>query len=305
MDSLFHTVFYFIIAIGVLVAIHEFGHFWVARRVGVKVLRFSIGFGKVIWSYQKQPENTQYVLSAIPLGGYVKMLDEREGPVAPEELPFAFNRKPLISRILVVLAGPVFNLLLAVLLFWCVFMIGETGIRPLLGPVTENSIAAQAGIVEGDEIISINGKTTPTWTEAMAMILSTAVTGEESIDVEVKTPDGIIEHKFLGIDAETAADPDKLFEALGITSWVPVLNPVIGSIIAKEPAEQAGLKVGDVIISADDQPIKSWSQWVEWVRAFTPSRQCRSKTMVRVAPPRPPWPDSARTPTWRRLSPSC
>jgi regulator of sigma E protease len=115
------TLFYFIIAIGILVAFHEFGHFWVARKVGVKVLRFSVGFGKVIWSYQKSPETTEYALSAIPLGGYVKMVDEREGPVEKENLPYAFNRQPLWARFAIVLAGPVFNLMLAVILY-CVFL---------------------------------------------------------------------------------------------------------------------------------------------------------------------------------------
>lgn len=266
MDSLFHTVFFFIIAISVLVAIHEYGHFLIARLVGVKVLRFSIGFGKVIWSYQKAPEATQYVISAIPLGGYVKMLDEREGPVEPEELPYAFNRKPLLSRIFVVLAGPVFNLLLAVILFWCVFMLGETGIRPLLGQVPEQTLAAQAGLLEGEEIVSINGKATPTWTEAMSVILSMAVAGETTIDVEVKNLDGMIEHKFLIIDPEDASDPDQLFPKLGLEPWSPVLEPWIGKVLPDEPAAQAGMKAGDLIISANGEPIKSWEQWVLFVR---------------------------------------
>ena len=129
--SLIHTLFYFIVAIGTLVAIHEFGHFWVARKVGVKVLRFSIGFGKVLWSYQKTPEATEYVISLFPLGGYVKMVDEREGPVAEQDLPVAFNRQSVSARAAIVAAGPIFNLFLAVFLYWAVFLIGETGMRPL------------------------------------------------------------------------------------------------------------------------------------------------------------------------------
>ena len=122
MDFL-HTLFYFAIAIGVLVSIHEFGHFWVARKVGVKVLRFSIGFGKVLWSYQKNPNTTEYVLSAIPLGGYVKMVDEREGEVSDADLAYAFNRKSVWARVAIVAAGPVFNLILAIVLFWSVLVI--------------------------------------------------------------------------------------------------------------------------------------------------------------------------------------
>lgn len=134
MDFL-HTFFYFVITIGVLVSFHEFGHFWTARKVGVKVLRFSVGFGKVLWSYQKKSDTTEYVLSAIPLGGYVKMVDERESEVKEDDFPFAFNRQPLWARMAIVVAGPVFNLVLAVFLFWCVLVTGETGIKPILGKV--------------------------------------------------------------------------------------------------------------------------------------------------------------------------
>ena len=167
-----HTLFYFIVAISVLVSFHEFGHFWVARKAGVKVLRFSVGFGKVLWSYQKNPDATEYVISAIPLGGYVKMVDEREGEVKEEDLPYAFNRQSLLARTAIVAAGPVFNLMLAVALFWSVLVIGETGIKPILGAVEQGTLAAAAGFVEGDEIISVNDKATPTWTEAMSVLVS-------------------------------------------------------------------------------------------------------------------------------------
>ena len=163
--DLLHKLFYFVIAIGVLVSFHEFGHFWVARKMGVKVLRFSVGFGKVLWTYQKNPEATEYVLSAIPLGGYVKMVDEREGAVSAIDLPFAFNRKSVLARTAIVAAGPIFNLLLAVFLFWSVLVIGETGIKPIIGNLSEGSLAYQAGFSEGDEIVSVNDKVTPTWTE--------------------------------------------------------------------------------------------------------------------------------------------
>jgi len=184
-----HTLFYFIVAIGVLVSFHEFGHFWVARRSGVKVLRFSIGFGKVLWSFQKRPDATEYVISAIPLGGYVKMVDEREGDVAKDDLPFAFNRQSLWTRTAIVAAGPIFNLILAIVLFWSVLVIGETGIKPILGLVKQGTLAATAGFVEGDEIVAVNDKITPTWTEALSVIMSSAIDDGQAINVKVKTFD--------------------------------------------------------------------------------------------------------------------
>ncbi|KAF0092828.1 MAG: regulator of sigma E protease [Hyphomonadaceae bacterium] len=150
MDTL-HTLFYFLLAIGLLVSIHEFGHFWVARKVGVKVIRFSVGFGKIFWSYQKSPNDTQYALSALPLGGYVKMVDEREGEVKPEDLPFAFNRQTVWARTAIVAAGPIFNLVLAVMLFWAVLVIGEEDIKPIVGVADQGTLAAQAGFAEGQK----------------------------------------------------------------------------------------------------------------------------------------------------------
>jgi len=157
MEAFALKLFGFILAIGILVTVHEFGHFWVARKLGVKVLRFSIGFGRPLLTWHRKNDDTEYVLAAIPLGGYVKMLDEREGEVPEAELPRAFNRKPLWVRTAVVFAGPLFNLLFAILLFWMVLVLGETGLRPLVGEVTPGSVADQVGFQPGDEIIAING----------------------------------------------------------------------------------------------------------------------------------------------------
>lgn len=266
MDFL-HTLFYFIIAIGILVSFHEFGHFWVARKVGVKVIRFSVGFGKVLWSYQRNPEATEYVLSAIPLGGYVKMVDEREGEVASEDLPYAFNRQPLWARTAIVAAGPAFNLILAVVLFWCVLVVGETGIKPIIGVVAQGTLAANAGFVEGDEIVSVNDKLTPTWTEAMGVIIASALNGDQEVNVTVKNLDNQQNERSLSFSETTIQSPEVLYQKLGFKPWSPKLKPIIGNVLPESAALSAGLLKGDVLISADGVLLQDWMQWVEMVKS--------------------------------------
>lgn len=265
MDFL-HTLFFFIVAIGLLVSFHEFGHFWVARRVGIKVLRFSVGFGKVLWSNQKSPEHTEYALSAIPLGGYVKMLDEREGDVKAEELHLAFNRQPLWARSAVVVAGPIFNLMLAIVLFWMVFTIGETGIRPVLGTVAQGTLAATAGFAEGDEILSVNSHATPTWDEALNSIASAVMSGVEQVDVKVKATDQQEQMHQLTIPASAVQKPEEFFKELGLKPWSPTLKPIVGKVIPESAALRAGLQEHDLIISADGVAINDWMQWVNYVQ---------------------------------------
>ncbi|MCF6252384.1 MAG: RIP metalloprotease RseP [Methylococcaceae bacterium] len=265
METLF-TIFYFVVAIGILVSIHEFGHFWVARKSGVKVIRFSVGFGKVIWSYQKTPDSTEYVLSAIPLGGYVKMVDEREGEVKKEDLPYAFNRQSLIARSAIVAAGPVFNLLLAIILFWGAFVIGETGMRPIVGSIEAGTLAAEAGFAEGEEIVSINDENVPTWSEAMNLLFSLAMQGEQEIKVAVKNIDEIEQPHFLEISEKDVQEPELLYQRVGLKPWSPSLEPVIGKVIDNGAAKLAGLQKGDKIITANGELIKDWMQWVEFVR---------------------------------------
>jgi regulator of sigma E protease len=266
MDFL-HTLFYFIVAISVLVSFHEFGHFWVARKAGVKVLRFSIGFGKILWSYQNNPDTTEYVISAIPLGGYVKMVDEREGEVKEADLPYAFNRQPLFARIAIVAAGPIFNLVLAVALFWSVLVIGETGIKPILGSVEQGTLAAAAGFAEGDEIISVNDKATPTWTEAMSVLVSAALDGEQNIKVTVKSFDDQQNTRTLKLTDKDSENPDVLYQRLGFKPWSPTLQPIIGKILPDSAASAADLKQGDLIVSADGTAITDWMQWVNYVKS--------------------------------------
>jgi regulator of sigma E protease len=268
MQGFLLSVVAFILAIGILVTIHEFGHYWVARKMGVKVLRFSVGFGKPLWKKVAGPDKTEYVLAAIPLGGYVKMLDEREGDVDAEELDRAFNRKSVWARIAIVLAGPVANLLLAVFLYWLVFIVGITGVAPILGAPEKGSAAAAAGFQTGERITHIEGKPTPTWDTVYVAMLDGIVDSENSIEFSVATEDGSRYQRQLEIDSrELLAGRDDIVYKLGMRRWWPDVEPVIGGIVEGGAAEAAGLQVGDRILESDGQVIETWSQWVMLIRA--------------------------------------
>jgi len=264
--EMLHTLFFFVIAIGILISFHEFGHFWVARKTGVKVLRFSVGFGKVLWSHQKNPDATEYVLSAIPLGGYVKMVDEREGAVKAEDVQFAFNHQSLWVRTAIVAAGPIFNLMLAIALFWAVLVLGETGMRPILGEVKQGTLAAAAGFVEGEEIISVNDKATKTWTEAMSVLITSAMDGEPNIKVKVKNITDEQNDRIINLTDNDKQDSEKLYDRLGFKPWSPKLKPIIDKVLPDGAALAAGLKNDDLIISADGKAITDWMQWVDYVK---------------------------------------
>lgn len=261
-----HTLFYFFVAIAVLVAFHELGHFWVARKTGVKVIRFSVGFGKTLWSYQKAPDQTQFVISAVPLGGYVKMVDEREGAVEAADLPFAFNRQSVAVRTAIVAAGPLFNLALAVFLFWLVLVLGEAGIRPVLGDIAPQTLAADAGFTAGDEIVSIDETATSTWTSALDELMSRALDGQREIVVKVRNGGDSEQLRVLNLGEDDSRNPEEFYQHLGFKPWSPVIKPVIGKLIEDGVAKQAGLQRGDLIISADGQAIENWQQWVEYIQ---------------------------------------
>jgi regulator of sigma E protease len=260
-----HTLFYFLLALVVLIAVHEAGHFIAARKLGVKVLRFSLGFGVTLFRYQASPNATEFVIGAIPLGGYVKMVDEREGAVAEPDLPFAFNRQSLLKRALIVVAGPVANLLLAFLLYWTVFVAGETGMRPVLGPVLPASLAAAAQFEEGDEIFSVEGVRTPIWGVALTTLLE-KLTDSGSARVEVVTGAGEHRERLLTAPAEIVEHPELLHQQLGFQPRQPVLPAQLGRVIDGGSAERAGLQAGDLLLSVDDTPIKNWPFWVDFVR---------------------------------------
>ena len=170
-ESVASSVFWFIVAIGVLVTVHEYGHFWVARKLGVKVVRFSVGFGRPLLSWRGRKDGVEYCIAAIPLGGYVKMVDEREGEVSLEDLPHAFNRQSVWVRLAVVAAGPIANFLFAIVAYWLMFIIGVSGFKPLVGDVDPVSRAGQAGLRSGMEIVAVEGRPTPTWQGFVEQVL--------------------------------------------------------------------------------------------------------------------------------------
>ncbi|WP_456373128.1 RIP metalloprotease RseP [Thiolapillus sp.] len=266
LETLANSIFGFILAIGILVTVHEFGHFWVARKLGVKVLRFSIGFGKPLLTWHRKNDDAEYVLAAIPLGGYVKMLDEREGAVPEAEAHRAFNRQPLWVRTAVVLAGPMFNLMFAVFLFWAVLVLGETGLKPVIGEVEPGTPAAEAGFTPGEQILSINGRETPTWGQMLYHFASAAASGE-AIVMDTRDRQERTQQRKLAFDAiGDMAEVKNPLKALGITPEFPVLPPVIGKLLPGEPAQKAGLQVGDRILKVDGQPLRSWTEWVEMIQ---------------------------------------
>jgi len=266
MDDMVIKLLSFLLAIGILVSVHEFGHFWVARRLGIKVLRFSIGFGRPLWQWRGQRDATEYVIAAIPLGGYVKMLDEREGEVDRAEVHRAFNRQSLPVRSAVVVAGPLFNFIFAIVAFWAVLMLGETGLRPLVGQVESGSIAYQAGLRAGDEILAVDGVATPTW-GLVVQELAAASVDEEVLQVKVRGSDGL--QVVRGLDAalfgDLAETPD-LLKHIGMQPERPRVPPVFGNVLSGEPAELAGIRSGDRIIEVDGEPIDAWSDWVSYVQ---------------------------------------
>jgi regulator of sigma E protease len=266
-----HTVlsstFFFILTLGILITFHEFGHFWVARRLGVKVLRFSVGFGKPLWSWRRGADNTEYVIAALPLGGYVKMVDEREGEVAPQDLPRAFNRQPLASRAAIVAAGPFFNFFLAIGVYWLVFMLGVVGMKPIVGQVEPGSIAAQGGFEQGDEIVAVAGTETRAWNNTILTILDRALSGG-SVDVQVKSKSDQVATRTLDLTG-IAADLDQgnLMDMLGIQPARLPVPPVIGQLESGGPAMKSGLQTGDRVVRADGEAIPDWGAWVQYVRA--------------------------------------
>jgi regulator of sigma E protease len=267
----------FIVAIGVLVTVHEFGHFWVARRLGFKVLRFSIGFGKpLLRRVSRDADQVEYVLAAIPLGGYVRLLDERDGEVPPGDLHRAFNRRPPLARIAVLLAGPMANFVFAIFAYWLLFMHGVPGLKPVIGEVAPESIAFRADFRSGDEITAVSGDPASTRQAAILGILEGIVeTG--SVPVEVRGEGGSARQLTLRVpddERRRLTEPGVLMRGLGFSFWYPPQPVVVGELSPGFPAAEAGIQPGDRVIEVEGAPVDDYLEFVGLirVRAGLPTR---------------------------------
>jgi regulator of sigma E protease len=285
------TLVAFAVALGTLIIVHEFGHYLVARWCGVKVLRFSVGFGHALVSRRLGRDGTEWVLAAFPLGGYVKMLDEREGEVAPHERSRAFNRQPVHKRFAIVLAGPVANFLLAIVVYWWLFMHGVPGSRPLVDAPTPGSPAAAAGIHGGETIVKIAGQSVRTWEEVRLALLKQAV-ARHNVEIEVRPDDGALQVHHLDL---SGLGPDRVtsdfLDTVGLQPLKGGLKPVIETVIAGGAAERAGIQAGDRVLAVNGAPITSWDDLVKAIRAspgvaleLTIRRSTGERLNLRVTP---------------------
>ena len=258
----------FFVAIAVLVAVHEWGHYIIARAVGVKVLRFSIGFGRVLWSRRYGEDQTEFCISAIPIGGYVKLLDERDCAVPLREQHRALNRQSGTAKVAILAAGPIMNFVFAVLAYWCMFVIGVPGARPVVGEVETGSIAAAAGLGAGDEVVRVGERSVGTWEGAILAMLSEML-ADGDIPMAVRGDSDVersLTLRTAGRESQLT-EPGQLFKGLGFRPWSPSLPPVIDTLSPGGSAERAGIRSGDLVVRAPDETFASWPEWVEFVRA--------------------------------------
>lgn len=272
------TILAFIVTIGILVTIHEYGHFQVARWCSVKVLRFSIGFGKPLWQKTLGKDQTEFVLAAIPLGGFVKMLDENElkadlasnnnvaeNNYSEADLKRAFNRQSVWKRIAIVLAGPVANLLLAIFLYWVLFTLGVTATKPMIGEVLQNSLAAEASLISGEVIQKIDGKDVKSWQEARWQLLEKSLE-TKSVTIEaINNNNELLQHtlSFVGIDEDAEVD---ILKKLGIQEFRPKIPAVVGEVLPNSAAQKAGIMPDDKILSVDKVAVGDWEQVVTMIK---------------------------------------
>jgi regulator of sigma E protease len=258
LTTFFLSVLWFVVALGTLVAVHEFGHFWMARRLGVKVLRFSIGFGRPIWQRTGR-DGVVYQLALIPLGGYVKMLDDRDTTPSTEDAPRAFNRQPLGARAAIVAAGPLINLLLAMVLFWVMYLIGIQGARPIVD--VPQSVAAETPLQAGDQLLSIDGDEVVTWQAARLALLRPALE-REPVFVRAVNERGQEKQFELPLDRlPDAFNETRLLEEVGLTPQRPLMTAEITDVVAGSAAERAGLQVGDRVIGVNDKHVEAGGDW--------------------------------------------
>ncbi|PKL95222.1 MAG: RIP metalloprotease RseP [Gammaproteobacteria bacterium HGW-Gammaproteobacteria-8] len=260
MTEFLGSIFWLAVALGLLVTFHEFGHYWVARRNGVRVLRFSVGFGRPLMRRTSR-DGVEFVIAAIPLGGYVKMLDDREAEVAPQDRHAAFNRQSIGARAAIVVAGPAFNLIFAVAAFWAMFMIGIPETRPVLGSV--DGLAAEAGLRPDDLIVEVDGDRIKTWTHAVLALMPAAL-DRRAVTIAVEDLDGVRRETRIALDRlGPEFSEERLLQALGLRPWRVDLPPVIGEVTAGSAAEGAGIRPGDRILSIGGIEIDGWVSLAE------------------------------------------
>lgn len=252
-----------VVAIGVLVTVHEYGHYIVARKVGIKVLRFSVGFGKPLWRKVAGEDRTEYQVAALPLGGYVKMLDGRDGPVPAADRGRAYTDKSPWARIAVLVAGPMANFVFAILTFWAIFMIGVPDLRSVVGSVSPDSPAQRAGLLAGDEIVAVNGEAVTNWGEARVALLEAVIDGDV-VDLRVTDESRAERELSIALDAPSSelTQPGALMPGLGFDTWRPRLPALVGKVTPDGPAASAGLVAGDEIVGINDRKIESWDDLV-------------------------------------------
>ena len=255
----------FIVALGVLITVHEFGHFWVARRCGVRVERFSIGFGKALWQ-RRDRQGTEYVIALIPLGGYVKMLDERVESVPAELRHQAFNNKTIWQRASIIAAGPVANFIFAIFAYWVVFIHGVPGVRPVVGEIVNGSVAAEAQIASGMELKAVDGIETPDW-DAVRMALIGKIGDAHTVLTVSRFGEEATQQKDVDLrNWQFEPDKEDPVVALGIRPRGPQIETTLAEVQAKSPASVAGLQAGDRIVKVDGQPLTQWQTFVTQVR---------------------------------------
>ena len=267
MNEILLSIIAFIISVGLLITFHEFGHFSVARFFDIKVLRFSIGFGRPIYTRHFGKDRTEFTICLLPLGGYVKMLDDREGTVVQQEKAREFNGKPLWQRFLIVLAGPFFNFIFAIIAYSLIYTIGINALKPIIGHVETTSIASSSGFAEGQEILSINGLSTPTWPTVIDSLVNHVVSGDV-VDIQVKNNSGekqVLSLNLSSISIDEMADGN-LLKKLGLNIVKLKLPPIIGEIEKNGPAQASGLLQNDRIIAVNSNLVDSWQEWVEIIQ---------------------------------------
>ena len=263
--SILFTLLSFIVAISILVAVHEYGHFIVAKKLGVKILRFSIGFGKPLWKKTFGKDKTEFVIATLPLGGYVKMLDKRETEVEAHEEHREFTRQSVWTRIAIVVAGPAFNFLFAIFAYWLMFVVGVSGIKPVVGSIDADGLAKQAGLVSGYEIVSINSNKTPIWDVAVKNLIPAIVDRSQAV-LELKDKNGNTYTRTLDFSTTSGEiKVEQIFKQLGFKPWRPVIKPVVGMVVNNSPAENAGFKINDSVVSINNIVTPDWVDVVELV----------------------------------------